>query len=419
LGISPTTVEHPELVVAEGSLSAIDAAPEPQLSPATGPLPSYAVSQSPPPSSSSPVAQPRSWRRRLVLWALPVLLVAATAAAVIRFTNLLGGGPACGNRIGVLTQLSGSWATLGSQMRDGVGRALTEYNGKHASCSVAMPVYDGQAAIAGALADTSLVGIVGPLLSADVASLGPAIERSNLPVITPSATDATLDAHGWATFHRIIAGDADQGKAASRYLTATLHARRVYVLDDGSSYGQGTAKQARLGLGASLVGAGSLPSGQGQQGSLLNQVAAAKPDAIYFGGFPTGLPDLLHTLHTLGIQVPVVGPDALHDPTLAQRAGADGDKVFVTCLCTRTPPPPFGTDPVEAYAYDAANILLAGVASGVTTRAQMLQYLDKARINGVMGDYQFGDNGELTNAKVAILGIKDGAFATTATVQVG
>jgi hypothetical protein len=30
-------------------------------------------------------------------------------------------------------------------------------------------------------------------------------------------------------------------------------------------------------------------------------------------------------LHAKGIRVPVVGPDALHDPAFAQRAGAEAD----------------------------------------------------------------------------------------------
>jgi ABC-type branched-subunit amino acid transport system substrate-binding protein len=422
LGIPPTTVEHPELVVAEGRLSAIDTAPGPQPPTATVPPPSPVVPRPPAPAAAPAAPRQRRRRHRLVALAVVVLLVAVAAVAVVRFTNLLGGspaGPVCGGkRIGVLTQSSGSWATLGGQLHDGAQRALDEYNRQHASCPVAMPVYDAQGSIAEALSDTSLIGIVGPLLSADVDSHGPAIDRAGLPMITPSATNANLDTHGWATFHRIIAGDADQGKAASHYLTATVHARRVYVLDDGGSYGQGTAKQAQLGLGANAVGAGTLPSDPQQRAHLLNQVAAAKPDAIYFGGFPTSLPDLLHTLHTLGIRVPVVGPDALHDPTLPQRAGTDGDALYVTCLCTRTPPPSFGTDPVQAYAYDAANILLAGVASGAATRAQMLDYLKHARIKGVMGDYQFRDNGELANTKVAILSIKQGAFADTATIPV-
>ncbi len=423
LGIPPTTVEHPELAVAEGSVNALDTEPVPASPPLASPLLALPPTSGHAPrplatAAAPPVAAKRHWRRRPLVWTLVLLLVAASGAAVALVANLLGSSPACGKRIGVLSQFSGSWATMGNELREGVHLAIDEYNREYTACPVAMPVYDAQVSTEG-LADTSLVGIVGPLLSTDVIHLGRDLDRAGLPMITPSATDATLSANGWSTFHRLIASDAAQGKAASRYLTETLHARRVYVLNDGSTYGQGTAHQAGLGLDANVVGNGSLPSDPDQYTHLLNQVAATKPDAIYFGGFATEVLDLLQTLHKIGIRVPVVGPDALHDPTLPQRAGTDADQVFVTCLCTKTPPPSFSSDPVQAYAYDAANILLSGVATGIATRAQMLQYLDHSRTSGVMGDYQFRDDGELTNLKVAILGIKQGTFVDTTSVPVG
>jgi ABC-type branched-subunit amino acid transport system substrate-binding protein len=410
LGIAPTTVEHPELVVAEGSLHA------------AGPAP---VAAPPPPASPALAPPTRERRRRPLVWALALLLVVAGvvagAAAAIRPGNLFGAAdanPACGKRIGVLTQFGGSWVAMGNELRAGAQRAIDEYNQRHTACPVTMPVYDAAASIDDALADNALIGVVGPLLSADVNQLGPNLNRAGLPVITPSATDASLSSHGWPIFHRIIAGDADQGRAASNYLTMLLHARRVYVLDDNSGYGRGTADAAMTALGGSSAGKSSLPSEPGQYANLVKQIATAKPDAIYFGGFATGLPDLLRALHAAQIRVPVLGPDALHDLTLAQHAGADADGVSVTCLCTKTPPPAFGSDPVRAYAYDAANILLAGIASGVATRARMVEYLKHSRTTGVMGDYQFRDNGELKKMKVAILSIKNGAFTDTTSIPV-
>jgi branched-chain amino acid transport system substrate-binding protein len=187
----------------------------------------------------------------------------------------------------------------------------------------------------------------------------------------------------------------------------------VYVLDDGSNYGAGTADHARRELGAKVAGTGHLPSDPA-----LDDVARATPDAIYFGGTPVEVPRVLDALRAQGITVPVVGPDALHDPAFAQRTGPAADGFAVTCLCTGIPPASFGTSPVTAYAYDAANVFLAGIADGADTRADMLRYVNGSRTDGVMGHYRFRADGELASINVAILTIQRRGFTNTVRIPV-
>jgi branched-chain amino acid transport system substrate-binding protein len=330
--------------------------------------------------------------------------------------------------LGFLGALSGVGGQLGQSIEQGAELAIDRYNKLHPDCAVTLVKLDsaGDPARAPSLAtqalrDTRLVGLIGPLFSGESEAAVPLLNRVGLPVITPSASRDSLSRHGWRVFHRAIANDAEQGPAAAHYIRAELHADKVFVIDDGSAYGQLVAGRVRQRLGGAVVGTDRVPVGHGLSGTV-QRVKTSGASVVYFGGYYDGAGPLLKKLRTAGVTATLVGGDGIDDPSLASLAGGqDIDGTVATAPLTPASDPAFLAAfrsaygeplPYSGIAYDVANIFLLGIEHGAGTRATMLDFVNSYDGTGVAGGYQFTSHGELdpSRARVAILVFHGGQF---------
>jgi branched-chain amino acid transport system substrate-binding protein len=114
--------------------------------------------------------------------------------------------------------LSGDAGNLGKNIRNGADLAVSEFNTANPDCQVGLVDFDSQGdpaqapALADkAIADASILGIVGPAFSGESKAANPKFDAAGLALITPSATNATLNDNNWKVFHRALAGDQVQG----------------------------------------------------------------------------------------------------------------------------------------------------------------------------------------------------------------
>ena len=151
--------------------------------------------------------------------------------------------------IGFFGALTGSSANLGINEDNGVKLAVKQFDAANPNCQVSVTPYDSQgdpaqapALATKAVGDATVVAIVGPAFSGESKAADPTFNDAGLPTITASATNVTLSQSGWKIFHRAVNGDAAQGGAVSSYLRTTSSPTKVAVIDDGSEYGQGIAR---------------------------------------------------------------------------------------------------------------------------------------------------------------------------------
>ncbi len=328
----------------------------------------------------------------------------------------------CAARIAVFGPLSGSSANLGRNIRQGVRLALEQYNGQHQSCTVDLVEFDSQGdpkqapALAQRLvADPRILGVVGPAFSGESLAADPLLEQGGVVTITPSATQTSLSAQGWRTFHRILGNDAAQGPAAGRYIATVLRARKVFVIDDASAYGKGLADQVVDGLGDRVVQSATVLPRQTDFQGVAAQVRSTGADAIFYGGYYDEAGALLRQIRQAGVTATFVAGDGTKDEGFLRQAGAAAaDGAVITCACR--PPEttsgqfaevylarfqqPAGTNSAESY--DAATILLSGIRQGYASRAALVSYVSGYAGTGVTGAIQFTPTGELVDSAVTV-----------------
>jgi branched-chain amino acid transport system substrate-binding protein len=345
------------------------------------------------------------------------LIAGAAACNSTSTSSDKAGGSNCGYKLAYFGALTGSNANLGVNIEQGYELAIDQYNAKKGAGCVTVAKFDSQGdpgvapGVARQLvADKKILGIVGPPFSGESEAAEPIFEAAGIPSLTPSATRVSLSANGWKFWHRAVANDGKQGPAAASYIKDDLKATKVFVGDDQSAYGAGLSDVVKSTLGSAVVGSDKTEA-DGKQtdfSGFVQHVVASKATVLFYGGYYQNAGLIRKQLTAAGWKGTLVGGDGMKDPGLAKAAGnAAAVDTIVTCPCSPTEKSggTFATDyktkwSVDAgsysdVAFDAANILLAGLDASNTTAAKMNTYLSTVDYKGIANEYKFTSTGEL------------------------
>ena len=190
------------------------------------------------------------------------LILAATAATALAASGAAPAAPAssqaikCSStmKIAVLTPYTGPAAFLGQDQGSWANARRQERRQEarpqiHDRCGRlhARPVGCGNGAQK-VIADSQVVGVVGPATSGAAAGTSPAFFAAHLAAVTGSATNAALTKSvggkpktATPAFFRVVADDSVQGTRDAQYMVTKLGAKKVAVFDAQEPYSQGLA----------------------------------------------------------------------------------------------------------------------------------------------------------------------------------
>jgi branched-chain amino acid transport system substrate-binding protein len=325
-----------------------------------------------------------------------------------------GGETSCDVAIGYMGALTGDAANLGTNMLGGVELAVEEHN-ESSDCQVELVEYDSQGLpdVATPLAteainNDKLIGLVGPSFSGETDATGAAFAEAGLVTVSPSATNPGLSTNGWDTFHRVLGNDGTQGPQAAKYISD--NAESVFVVDDASEYGKGLADVVAETLGDAVVERDTIQQKQTDFGPIVTKVTAADVDALFFGGYYAEAGLLAKQLRAGGWEGIFVSGDGALDAGFVEAAGADAaEGAVLTCPCAPSPDDftaafeeLTGAAPgtYSAEAYDAANVLLQGIADGNTDRESLLEWVNGYDAEGITKNVKFDETGEVAEVVV-------------------
>jgi branched-chain amino acid transport system substrate-binding protein len=278
--------------------------------------------------------------------------------------------------------------------------------------------------------DKSVMAVVGTVNSTVAEKVAPILDRQRVVMISPSNTDPKLTrgtdpknkVRRFEYYFRVASTDLIQGPFAANFAYQFAGKRNVVVIHDKQPYGQGLALQfkaqlERLGGRVPIV---ETVEPEGTDFSvLLSRIKRFNPDMIYFGGEYHAAALLTSQADQQGIKVPLMGGYGILDPSYfdVAQAGAEGD--FATSVVASTEQLPTAKpfidayeaagygDPYEAYgayAYDAANVIIAAMAKVLpgkrkitdALRVKLRQAVQDAIIDGVTGKVAFDQYGDTT-----------------------
>lgn len=335
-----------------------------------------------------------------------------------------GGGDSsgqCGGKIAIFGAFTGPNAGLVIPSLNGAKLAVKQHNEANADCQVTLQEFDTQGAaeqatpIANQVAqDQSFTSVIGGHFSGETKATMPTYEAAGLVMVSPSATATELTTAGNKSFHRVVGNDGTQGAAAANYFKNTLKSTKVFVVDDGSTYGAGIAAELTKGLGSLVVGSDKVQTDQTNFDATISKIKGAGADAVAYGGYTNEAAPLLKQMRAAGVTAKFLGFDGLYDPAFPEGAGTGSEGAIVTCPCLPATEAggTFSADFEKEYGeapgsygaegYDAAKVLLDGYAAGKRTRQELLEWVDSYDKQGVSKYIKFAENGDVDPTKVVI-----------------
>jgi len=340
-------------------------------------------------------------------------------------------------KIGCAAPLTGDQAQIGIDMCNGVRLAIDHANENETGIpgnKIEIFALDDQHNPAQAVnvskkfvSDLDVVAVVGHFNSSCTKPTSAVYHEAGMTQITPASTNPELSKQGFNTFFRIAATDDVQGPKGADFALNQLGVKKVFVIDDKTTYGKGLAdefeKRAKS-LNIEVLGHEGITQGDKDFKPLLTKIKPLEPDLIYFGGiYPEGAL-LIRQARSLEIKAPLMGGDGLATPTFIELAspaisegtyatmvGGDMKKVPSAAQFIKAYEARYGeVGQWSAYGYDAANILIQAIqkAAKKDRKAVLKAMREFPSFHGVTGEVVFDRKGDNEKQFIGVFKVENG-----------
>ncbi len=341
-------------------------------------------------------------------------------------------------KIGFASPLSGSQANYGKDNQNGAQLAIDELNAQGVTIGgkpvrFQLQAEDDQAEpkqgplIAQKLADAKVAGVVGHFNSGVTIPASSVYNEAAIPQLSVS-TNIKYTHQGFKTAFRLMADDDKQGTALGEYAVKKLKLTRLAVIDDATAYGQGLADSFEAAVkssGGQVVKREHTNDKAVDFNTLLTSIKAAKPDAIFFGGYDAQAGPMAKQMKLLAMNIPLMGGETMNSAKFIELAGPasegsiastpgaalesrPGGKMFAAKYKAR-----YNQD-IGLYApyfYDGVMVIAGAMkAADSTDPAKYLPALARIKYPGVTADIEFDKNGDLTKGLLTIFQVKNGKW---------
>jgi len=341
-------------------------------------------------------------------------------------------------KIATQSPLSGGQTAFGEQLKLGTQYAIEEAQAKFKALGfdLQLAAYDDQAnpdtGVSNAnriINDKDILGVVGHFNSGVIIPSSEVYKTVNLVVVSPANTNPKVTDRLLDNVNRICGRDDVQGPAGAAFAVNELKAKKIFVLNDKSAYGQGLAeafRDAALKLGATIPANAFVGTEERSNFiPVITQIMAFGPDLVYFGGTYDQIAPFTKQLRERGLKMPILGGDGLESGDYITLAGAaNTTNTYYTTVAG-----PVSMFPKAAalatgfkakfnknlegfgiYAYDCAKIILSALettikANGgkVPSRDAVTKAVRAITYEGMTGKVTFDSKGDITTADYYIL----------------
>ena len=337
-------------------------------------------------------------------------------------------------KIGIAAPLTGSQAKIGTDMMQGGEMAVEEWNARGGVLGKKVVSIRGDdeatpkqaKAVAQDLIAKGVVGVIGHFNSGCSIPASEDYNDKNVVMISPASTNPKMTDRGYRGVFRVCGRDDQQGGVGAKFALEELKLKRIAILHDKTTYGQGLADEFRKALKAKGIDAvyyGGVSHEELDFRAVIGGIKATNPELWFFGGIYDQGGPLLNQARQMGLTAPLMSGDGLIDPEFIKTCGKNAEGTFLT----------FGPDPkrvpsarkfVEAYrvkhgepgpyavyGYDGVNVLLTAIEkTGSTQFEKLTDYLHKGKFESSMGTLEFDAKGDIKGSYYVLWVVKDGKF---------
>lgn len=339
-------------------------------------------------------------------------------------------------KIGHVAALTGPNAASGKENENGARLAIEELNnkgvfiqGKKVKFQL-IPQDDAGdpkqgTLVAQILVDAKVDGVIGHMNSGTTIPAAKIYFQAGIPQISPSATSTTYTAMGFNTAFQLMPNDDKVADELALYTIKNLKAKKIAIIDDRTSYGEGLASQFMKAVKNQNQAIQFAPrqfttDKATDFTSILTTLKAAKPDTIFYGGTYGVAGPMLRQMHSLGLKANFVAGDGVCLDVLSELAGDSISHTHIICSLGGGVPHSreksfdafkaaykkrFNLDvqSYAPYAYDAVMVMAEAMKRANSADSSVyLPFLQKIHYQGLTGEITFDSRGNLKDGYISL-----------------
>jgi branched-chain amino acid transport system substrate-binding protein len=262
-------------------------------------------------------------------------------------------------KVGVVYSMTGPVASFGQSAWDGL-QVAKEIMPTALGKKIDLILVDDQGdkvqaanAVNKLIYDNKVDAIIGPLISGNVMSATPIVEKAKIPLITPTGTNPLLT-QGKNFISRACFIDPFQGKVAAIYAVKNLHAKTAaIVIDSAQDYSVGLAKffeENFKKLGGKIVAKTFIQTGESNFSAQIAALKPANPQIIYMPCYYQEIALFARQAREFGLKQTILAGDGAAEAALIKVGGAAVNGLtFTTGFAPEAIKTPLGKKFEQAY----------------------------------------------------------------------
>jgi branched-chain amino acid transport system substrate-binding protein len=335
-------------------------------------------------------------------------------------------------RLGVGGPMTGGAAAFGAQLRQGAEQAVADINAKGGILGQQIQLYLGDdrgdpregVSVANKFVADGVKFVVGHFNSGVTIPASDVYQENGVLMITPAATNPKVTERSMWNVFRVCGRDDQQGSLAGAIIAQRFKGKRVAIVHDKTTYGQGLADETRRAMakgGLKDVLYDGVNKDDRDFTALISKLRQARPDLVFWGGLHDAGGLIVRQMRAQGMKAPLMGGDGITDDEFAAIAGPGA----AGTLMTFSPDP--RTNPAnkeiielfrsqrmfEPHAYTLYSYASVQILKQAAEKANSLDPKKIAEVmrsgmvfSTVLGDLKFDSKGDISNDGYVINGVK-------------
>jgi branched-chain amino acid transport system substrate-binding protein len=324
-------------------------------------------------------------------------------------------------KFGIGGPFTGSNAAFGSQLKQGAEQAIADINeaggilGKKLSAAVGDDVGDPRqgVSVANNFVSAGVKFVVGHFNSGVSMPASEVYQENGILQITPASTNPRITERNMWNIFRTCGRDDQQGQVAGDYIARHFRNKRVAVVHDKTTYGQGLAdetKKAMNAKGVQEVLYEGINIGDKDFSALVSKIKASGADLVYWGGLHTEGGFMVRQMRDQGVNAVLMGGDGITSDEFAAIGGPGVEGTLMTygpdprkrpeakAIVEKFRARKFEPESYTLYSYAAVQIVKqAAEAANSLDPKKIAETMKSGRkFSTVIGDISYDKKGDIT-----------------------
>jgi len=324
-------------------------------------------------------------------------------------------------KMGVAGPITGPNAAFGAQLKNGTEQAVEDINaaggimGQKIVVSTGDDVSDPKqgVSVANKFAGDGIKFVVGHFNSGVTMPASEAYAENGILMISPSATNPKITERNlWNTF-RTCGRDDQQGAVASAWILKNMKGKKIAIVHDKTTYGQGLADETKKGLnkgGMKEVLNEGINLGEKDYSALVSKIKASAADLVYWGGLHTEGGLIVRQMRDQGVKAVLMGGDGITSDEFVSVGGPGVEGTLMTfapdprkrpeakAIVEKFRAKKFEPEAYTLYSYAAVEVMkqAAEAAKSLDPKKMAEKIHSGMKFKTVIGELGFDKKGDIT-----------------------